>query len=97
MLIMAVKLNEDKLVCCFQVKDKLVVEEIYDFYVLFLYGIVLYIVKLEVIVQDVVQEIFIKVWKNVVVYDMKKGIFFIWLFNIIWNGVIDKICFVVFW
>lgn len=87
---MAAKLNEDKLVRRLQAKDKSAVEEIYDSYAPSLYGIAMHIVKSEAIAQDVVQETFIKVWKNAAAYDTKKGTLFTWLLNITRNGAIDK-------
>jgi RNA polymerase sigma-70 factor (ECF subfamily) len=87
---MASKLNEKDLVRRLQSKDKSVVEVIYDAYAPSLYGIALRIVRSEAIAQDVVQETFIKVWKNAPAYDNRKGTLFTWLLNITRNGAIDK-------
>ena len=41
-------------------------------------------------VEDVVQEAFIKVWKNIDKYDTKKGEFHSWFYKIIQNECIDR-------
>ncbi len=41
-------------------------------------------------VEDVVQEAFIKVWKNIDMYDTKKGEFHSWFYKIIQNECIDR-------
>lgn len=87
---MAAKWNEDNLVRRLQTKDKSVISDLYDEYAPSLYGIALRIVQSEAIAQDIVQETFIKVWKNSTSYDGKKGTLFTWLLNITRNGAIDK-------
>ncbi|MCR9051098.1 RNA polymerase sigma factor [Phaeodactylibacter xiamenensis] len=87
---MATKINEEKLVRRLQARDKSAIAEVYDAYAPSLYGIALHIVRSEAIAQDVVQETFIKVWKNAATYDTRKGTLFTWLLNITRNGAIDK-------
>jgi len=87
---MATNINEEELVRRLQAKDKTAIAEVYDAYAPSLYGIALHVVKSEGIAQDVVQETFIKVWKNAATYDTRKGTLFTWLLNITRNGAIDK-------
>jgi RNA polymerase sigma-70 factor (ECF subfamily) len=87
---MATEWNEENLVRRLQRKDKSAISDLYDEYAPSMYGIAMRIVKAEALAQDVVQETFIKVWKNAAAYDRKKGTLFTWLLNITRNGAIDK-------
>lgn len=87
---MATEWNEENLVRRLQRKDKSAISDLYDEYAPSMYGIALRIVKAEALAQDVVQETFIKVWKNAASYDREKGTLFTWLLNITRNGAIDK-------
>lgn len=73
-----------------QAQDKSVVGELYDQYSDTLYGIVLRIVQQEALAQDVLQESFVKIWKNGHKYDSSKGTLFTWMLNICRNTAIDK-------
>ncbi|TXB64113.1 RNA polymerase sigma factor [Phaeodactylibacter luteus] len=70
--------------------DRAVMSTLYDEFAPALYGVVLRIVHDEAIAQDIVQETFIKAWKNGGSYDPGKGTLFTWLLNIARNGAIDK-------
>lgn len=65
-------------------------EELYDRYGPALYGVALRIVKRQVFAEEVVQDAFLKVWKNIDRYQPEKGRFFTWLYNITRNEAIDK-------
>lgn len=64
--------------------------QLYDQFSPSLYGVVLKIVRSEDDAQDVLQDAFIKIWKNIQKYDSKKGTFFTWMLNISRNTAIDK-------
>lgn len=64
--------------------------KIYDAYAPALYGITLKIINDREIAEDVLQEAFVKIWKNAGKYDTKKGSFFTWMLNITRNTSIDK-------
>ncbi|NRA47904.1 MAG: sigma-70 family RNA polymerase sigma factor [Phaeodactylibacter sp.] len=87
---MAARKKEEHLMRRLQQKDKSAISELYDDYAPSLYGIALRIVHSEAIAQDVVQETFIKAWKNAAAYNREKGTLFTWLLNITRNGAIDK-------
>lgn len=63
--------------------------ELYDRYAPVLYGIICRMVKDTVTAEDVLQEVFVKVWKNIAQYDEVKGTFFTWLLNITRYTAID--------
>jgi len=64
---------------------------LYENYSGALYGIVLRIVDSEEAAEDVLQEAFVKVWKNIEKYDKAKGKLFTWLVNIARNCAIDSL------
>lgn len=71
-------------------QDPNVMSTLYDDFAPSLYGIALRIVGAEDIAQDVVQETFIKAWRNGAKYDAHKGTLFTWFLNIARNTAIDK-------
>lgn len=64
---------------------------LYDQYSPALYGVVLRIVRDEEHAQDLVQDIFVKIWKNLDTYDVSKGRLFTWMLNIARNTAIDAL------
>lgn len=73
-----------------QQQDQKALAFLYDKYGDVLYGIAHKIVHSEDLAQDIVQEAFIKIWKNGPNYDPKKGTIFTWALNITRNLAIDK-------
>jgi RNA polymerase sigma-70 factor (ECF subfamily) len=64
---------------------------LYDNYSAALYGIILRIVGSQEIAEDVLQDAFVKIWKNFSQYDSSKGKLFTWMVNLARNLAIDKI------
>ena len=62
---------------------------LYDHYSKALYGIIYKIVNNEEIAQDLLQEAFLKIWKNIDTYDPFKGRLYTWLLNLTRNYAID--------
>lgn len=71
--------------------DRKAISLLYDNYAASLYGVVLRIVKQEQVAEDVMQEGFVKVWKNAKEYDANKAKLFTWLLRIFRNTAIDKL------
>ncbi len=63
---------------------------LYDAYAPALHGIALKIVRSSEVAEDVLQESFVKIWKNLPSYSSAKGSFFTWILNINRNTAIDK-------
>ncbi len=82
---------EDELVTLLMSRDKDAFRILYDNYSSTLYGIVLKIVGSAEVAEDVLQESFVKIWKNISSYDKTKGRLFTWLLNITRNTAIDKL------
>jgi RNA polymerase sigma-70 factor, ECF subfamily len=62
---------------------------LYDNYAPALYGIICNIVKDTAAAEDVLQDAFVKVWKNIEYYKEEKGTLFTWLLNITRYTAID--------
>ena len=82
---------ENKIISLLQQKDKQAISLLYEHYSDALFGVILKIVKRDEIAEDVLQESFIKIWKNSQSYDSKKAKLFTWLFRIVRNTSIDKL------
>ncbi len=67
------------------------IELVMEYYGDTLYGIALKMMGDSAQAEDVMQESFIKIWKNAKRYDPKKAKLFTWLLNIVRNTAIDKI------
>lgn len=71
-------------------RDRQALEYLYDHYSGALYGIVFRILKKEAIAEEVLQDVFLKIWDRIHQYDAAKGKLFTWLLNIARNQAIDK-------
>lgn len=72
-------------------KDRKGLDWLYDHYSAALYGHILRIVKNQEIAEEVLQDIFLKIWNKFDSYDENKGKLFTWMVNIARNQSIDKI------
>jgi len=72
-------------------RDRAVMEQLYDAYGKVLYGIILRIVGEHVFAEDVMQEVFLKIWRHATTFDPQKGRLFTWMLNISRNAAIDFI------
>jgi RNA polymerase sigma factor (sigma-70 family) len=71
-------------------KDSTALDYLYDHYSGALYGIVFRIVRDEDIAEEILQDIFLKIWNKIENYDVSKGKLFTWMLNIARNQAIDK-------
>ncbi len=83
-------MNQEDLAKGLRAGDRKAFSYLYDHYAPALYGIILKIVKQEDIAEDILQDSFVKIWKNGSSYDLKKGTLFTWMLNICRNAAIDK-------
>ncbi|NND87690.1 MAG: sigma-70 family RNA polymerase sigma factor [Flavobacteriaceae bacterium] len=70
--------------------DEKAFNEIYKRYSEAVYGIIYSIVLDKAIAEEILQDVFIKVWKKAKQYNQKKGRFFTWILNIARNAAIDQ-------
>lgn len=86
------KYPEEELVRLLKEKDKSAFSYLYDNYSAALFGIILKILNRdEETAEDILQDSFIKIWKNMESYDPAKGTLFTWMLNITRNTAIDKL------
>ena len=83
--------TEDEIVIALKSKQRDAVGLLYDKYSSFLYGLIQKIVHSEEVAEDVLQEAFVKIWKNIGTYDKSKAKLITWMANICRNQAIDKI------
>jgi RNA polymerase sigma-70 factor (ECF subfamily) len=82
--------EEAELVALLRQKDNGAFSYLYDHYAPALHGVVKQIVVDNELAADVVQEVFISIWKKIDTYDETKGRLFTWMLNIARNASIDK-------
>jgi len=78
-------------VALLRANDRQAFNYLYDNYSAALFGIITQIVKDREIATDVLQEVFINIWRKRESYDPGKGRLFTWMLNIARNAAIDKI------
>ena len=78
------------LIIAMQNGDEKAFSRLYTMYGEAIYGIIYSIVLDENTAEELVQDVFIKVWNNASSYSVKKGRFFTWLLNIARNTAIDE-------
>ncbi len=81
---------EETLVSLLKQHDPKGFEYLYRNYSTALYSLSLRIVRSRDLVDDVVQDTFTKIWKNIGNYERKKGTLFTWMLNIARNTAIDR-------
>jgi len=82
--------EESELITLLKKKDNQAFSYLYDNYGGALYGIVKQIVGDGEIGNDVLQEVFVSIWRKIDSYDSSKGRLFTWMLNIARNAAIDK-------
>lgn len=70
--------------------DRKGISLLYDNYSPALFGVILRIVKSNELAEEVLQEVFVKIWKNFNSFDEKRGKLFTWILNIARNSAIDQ-------
>ena len=71
-------------------KDRSAFEYLYDHYSGALLGVISRIIKREEVADEVLQDVFMKIWDRIETYDASKGRLFTWMLNIARNQAIDR-------
>lgn len=79
----------DLLIGRMQEGSEVAFNRIYERYHKALHGVIYTIVKNEDVAQEILQDVFIKIWKNAKTYDRSSGRFFTWILNIARNASVD--------
>ncbi len=83
--------SEQELITALKARDDQAFSYLYDHYSGSLYSIILQIVKTPETASDVLQEVFINIWRKIDSYDPFKGRLFTWMLNIGRNASIDML------
>ncbi len=84
-------MQQDGLILELQKGNQRAFERIYELYSESVYGIINSIVNDEKIAEEILQDVFLKIWDNASSYNSDKGRFFTWILNIARNASIDQI------
>jgi len=85
------KYSESELVPLLKQRSQQVYSYLYDNYAGALYSTIVGIVSDTELANDVLQEVFIKIWRQIDSYDAGRGRLFTWMLNIARNASIDTI------
>lgn len=72
-------------------KDDRAFTLLYDMYSKSLFSVIYNMIRDHEEAEDILQETFVKIWKNIESYDESKGRFYTWILNISRNASIDRL------
>ncbi len=84
-------MSQEELLVLIYKKDEKAFTHLYDMYAKSLFSVINGLVKNTEEAEDVLQEVFVKIWKNIDTYHESKGRFYTWILNIARNTSIDKL------
>jgi len=82
-------LSEETLILLLKKKNQQAFSYLYDNYADALYGVVCRIVTSVEHAEEVIQDVFVKIWKHVDHFDAEKGRLYTWMINIARNAALD--------
>jgi RNA polymerase sigma factor (sigma-70 family) len=82
--------TEAELLQGLQLHDEQAFSYLYDRYSKALFTIISQIIPQQEAAEDVLQDVFLKIWQNIKSYDPGKGRLYTWMLNIARNGAIDR-------
>jgi RNA polymerase sigma factor (sigma-70 family) len=86
-----IKYSEQELVALLKEQNNDAFNYLYDHYSGALFTIINQIVSDKDTASDVLQEVFVNIWRKISTYDETKGRLFTWMLNIARNAAIDKV------
>ena len=81
--------DDSSLVAALQNNDNNGYEQLYDRYAMLMFGVIRRVVGVGEDAENLLQDSFIKIWRNIETYDASKGKFSTWILNIARNTAID--------
>ncbi len=72
-------------------KDDKAFTTLYEMYSKNIFGVIYNLIKDKEEAEDILQEVFVKIWKNIDSYNESKGRLYTWIVNIARNATIDKL------
>jgi RNA polymerase sigma-70 factor, ECF subfamily len=83
------EIETKKLVTNLQDKSEAAFSDLYDAYAAVLFGVAFRIVNNKAVAEELFQDAFVKVWRNIDSFDSEKGSLFTWMLNITQNTCKD--------
>lgn len=90
-VIQILSMNQEEIFSLLQKKDDKAYSTLYDMYAKSLFAVIINLINDREEAEDILQESFIKIWKNIDSYDESKGRLYTWMLNISRNTAIDKL------
>ena len=87
----AITYTEAELVTLLKAREERAFSYLYDHYSGALYSVILQIVNDAEIANDILQDVFLNIWRKIESYDPSKGRLFTWMLNIARNASIDTL------
>ncbi|MCW2120042.1 RNA polymerase sigma factor [Flavobacterium sp. 7A] len=84
-------MTQEELLVLIYKKDDKAFTHLYDMYSKSLFAVINVLVRNTEEAEDVLQDVFVKIWKNMDSYNESKGRFYTWILNIARNTSIDKL------
>jgi len=84
-------MTQEEILSLLYKKDEKAYTILYDMYAKSLFAIIFNLVKEREEAEDILQDVFVKIWKNIDSFSESKGRFYTWMLNIARNTAIDKL------
>lgn len=84
-------MTQEELIPLILRKDSRAFTIMYDMYSKSLFSVITNLIKENEEAEDALQEVFVKIWKNIDSYNESKGRLYTWMLNIARNTAIDKL------
>ncbi|WP_447637563.1 RNA polymerase sigma factor [Flavobacterium microcysteis] len=84
-------MTQEELLMQIYKKDDRAFTLLYDMYSKSLFSVIYNLIRDHEEAEDILQETFVKIWKNIDSYDESKGRFYTWILNISRNASIDRL------
>lgn len=86
-----IKLSEQEIISLLLQQDERGFNYLYDHYSAAIYGIITRVVSEKEYADEIIQDVFVKIWKNIKQFDPEKGRLYTWMINLARNTAIDYI------
>jgi RNA polymerase sigma factor (sigma-70 family) len=83
--------TDAELLQALQAHDEAAFGYLYDAYSKALYGVILQIIPQSETAEDVLQDVFVRIWQNIRAYDPQKARLYTWMLNIARHAAIDRL------
>jgi RNA polymerase sigma-70 factor (ECF subfamily) len=80
---------EEELIEKLKLQDEQAFSYLYDHYSKALFSVIYQMIPQQDIAEDILQQVFLKIWKNIQLYTASKGRLFTWMLHIARNQAID--------